>query len=792
MKILITLIVTQSISTIIGFTEFKEPQEVIALALELFGLAMLLLLSRMKYSELIQRILLICLATIIFVLMPNSQFKFYSGVYHIVLRHSQQKQLNRGLLLEWLVLLLVILIFGTSLEIEQICRSVFAGIAIMLMQCFKYQDQLQKEANKQQIMIQSKINYTMANNDGSNPRNIGERIVDPKVTSLFLDENYNVLDFQRSSAVYKLTDGDVQNLLQELHINKIDQKSKQLLPWKCNQISLKYFLDSVKNNAIPMVIQVIDYTHPKLENHIIKIIYQNDFEIQFYDVEEIDKYKKRNYVYAILKQLFNTMSHEFGTSLNYLLALSQVAIDKYNDVELQSYFQPIKATGLIMYHFVLDMIDFNALLGKKLELYFEKIDIVEILYEIKSIFSHSLEQKGLTINFDVFLNEKTIFTDRRRLKQILITLISNAQKFTFKGGIRLVVKSVEKYVQFEVIDTGIGLSTSELEILTDVLKTDYKNEQQISKNTAGFGLGSYLCNKIAMSLSNLKYEDGGGIRYSNNQGEIGTMVTFKILNEQLNYNFVSSQDNSSGIIKIGKNVIVDLKQSQIELSLSGLKKPLTKRFSTVMVPKVKSFHDDQHREHSYFKQPTKDCFQGMQMQYTKIDSDSVNEETNEEDYQKRLQIQNLKLRYYPSDILRELRQQSVGISEHYVLDCKCKTILIVDDEMINILGLQLMLKSLFFEADHAFNGLEAIKMLEQAHCMYSIIFMDINMPIMDGYVTTKAILNKYKAGSPKIIACTAFTDSQTRQGCYEVGMSHFINKPVDKTELQKLLCYLIN
>lgn len=40
--------------------------------------------------------------------------------------------------------------------------------------------------------------------------------------------------------------------------------------------------------------------------------------------------------------------------------------------------------------------------------------------------------------------------------------------------------------------------------------------------------------------------------------------------------------------------------------------------------------------------------------------------------------------------------------------------------------------------------------------------MDINMPIMDGYVTTKTILNKYKVGSPKIIACTAFTDSQTR------------------------------
>ncbi|CAD8104975.1 unnamed protein product [Paramecium primaurelia] len=796
MKILITLIVTQSISTIIGFVEFKEPQEVIALALELFGIAILLLLRRMNYSDLIQRLLLLCLATIIFLLMPNSQFKYFTGTYHIVIRIQLQKKLSRGLLLEWLVLLLVILIFGTSPQIHEIFRSVFAGIAIMLMEFFLYQDQLLNEANKPQIMMQSKINYTIVNNDGSNPRNIGDRIVDPKVTSLFLDDQYNVQEFSKQSVIYQLIEGDVQDLLQGLHINKIDSKSKQLLPSKCNQISLKYFLDQVKNNAIPMVIQIIDYTHPKIDNHIIKIIYQNDFEIQFYDIEERDKYQKRSYIYAILKQLFNTMSHEFGTSLNYLLALSQVAIDKYNDQELQSYFQPIKATGMIMYHFVLDMIDFNAFLGKKLELQFEKLDIIEVLDEVKSIFSHSLQQKGLTMSYDVFLYEKTIFTDRRRLKQILITLISNAQKFTFKGGIKLLVKSTEqnKYIQFEIIDTGVGLTTTELETLTDILKTDYKNEQKISKNTAGFGLGSYLCNKIAMSLANLKYEEGGGIKYSNNQEEKGTKVTFKIINEQLNINYtlVASQDNSSGILKIGKNVIVDLKQSQIELSLSGLKKPLTKRFSTVMVPKVKSFHEDQNRDHQYFKQPTKDCFQGMQMQYTKIDSDSVNEETNEEDYQKRLQIQNVKFNYGPSDIIRELRQQSVGVSEPYVLDCKCKTILIVDDEMINILGLELMLKSLNLEADHAFNGLEAIKKLEQAHCLYSIIFMDINMPIMDGYVTTKAILNKYKAGSPKIIACTAFTDSQTRQGCYEVGMSHFINKPVNKIDLQKLLCYLIN
>jgi hypothetical protein len=65
--------------------------------------------------------------------------------------------------------------------------------------------------------------------------------------------------------------------------------------------------------------------------------------------------------------LFSTLSHEFGTSLNYLLAIAQVAIEKYNNEMLQ-YFQPIRSMGMIMHHFILDMVDYNDILGKKLEL----------------------------------------------------------------------------------------------------------------------------------------------------------------------------------------------------------------------------------------------------------------------------------------------------------------------------------------------------------------------------------------------------------------------------------------
>ncbi|CAD8207334.1 unnamed protein product [Paramecium octaurelia] len=795
MKIFISLITTQTISTIIAFTEFEEPKEIIALALELTGIVALFLLNKFNIPEVLQRAILLGQAILIFVLMPNSQYKYFTGAYHIIVRLKAYTQVSRLLMLEWSVLLLIIFIFGTEIEIHQIFRSIFAFLGLLIIQGFELQAWFEKYQKKPEIMIHSKILYTGYD---SNPRSLTERITDPNFSILYLDDQFNAIGSEKSSSIINNLENGLKSILHDLIVYKIDSQSKSTLQWKSSGCSLQDLLDQVRANRIPMIIRILDYSHPQLNSHFIKIIYQREFQIQFLELEERDRYQKQKYVFAILKQLLSTMSHEFGTSLNYLLAIAQVAIEKYSDSDLLSYFMPIKSMGLIMHNFVLDMVDYNNIKGKQLELQLEKIDISQLLEEVINIFFHTLQQKGLKITYEIFLAEKSILTDGRRLKQILVTLIQNAQKFTFSGGIKIIVKSIEqnKYVQFEISDTGIGMTKNEIDGLTEMLKYDYKKEKKISTNTAGFGLGSFLCNKIAMSLGNLKYEEGGGIRYYSSQEIKGTKVVFKIINEpfSLTYTLTAPQDNSSGIIKVGRNAVIDVKQSQVDFGLNAIKNPLTNKFSTIMVPKVNSFHDDHVIGHFMKRITTKDKLGSLfkiQMQHTKRDQDSINEETKEGDYQKRLQFQNIKLSTFPQQN-KSSKQSSYDEIDNVIVNCNCNQILIVDDEMINILGLQLMLKSFNLESDSSYNGQEALKKLEQAHCLYNFIFMDINMPIMDGFATTKAIIEKYKNDAPIIIACTAFTDSETKQYCYEIGMSHYISKPVNKNELQKLLCYLIN
>lgn len=71
---------------------------------------------------------------------------------------------------------------------------------------------------------------------------------------------------------------------------------------------------------------------------------------------------------------------------------------------------------------------------------------------------------------------------------------------------------------------------------------------------------------------------------------------------------------------------------------------------------------------------------------------------------------------------------------------------------------------------------------------YDLIFMDINMPIMDGFTATEKILAHDNQNL--IVACTAFTDVDTKTKCYCLGMKYFLNKPVTKIELAKLLNHL--
>jgi len=112
--------------------------------------------------------------------------------------------------------------------------------------------------------------------------------------------------------------------------------------------------------------------------------------------------------------------------------------------------------------------------------------------------------------------------------------------------------------------------------------------------------------------------------------------------------------------------------------------------------------------------------------------------------------------------------------------------LIVEDNLVNQKILLRFLSNLGVSADLANDGLEAVDVVKQK--AYDIIFMDIQMPRMDGISATKCILNECQLEKlPIVIAVTANTSSDIRKTCKEIGMKEFIPKPVSMKVLRNLL-----
>lgn len=113
------------------------------------------------------------------------------------------------------------------------------------------------------------------------------------------------------------------------------------------------------------------------------------------------------------------------------------------------------------------------------------------------------------------------------------------------------------------------------------------------------------------------------------------------------------------------------------------------------------------------------------------------------------------------------------------------TILVVEDNLINQKVTGLILQKLGYTFDIAENGQVALDMLEQKH--YTFIFMDIQMPVMNGYDATTQIIERYKEQRPFIIAMTANTFNEDKEKCLNLGMDDFIAKPVSEQEFIRVL-----
>ncbi|MEA5576734.1 response regulator [Anabaena sp. UHCC 0451] len=499
------------------------------------------------------------------------------------------------------------------------------------------------------------------------------------------------------------------------------------------------------------------------------------------------------------------MSHELRTPLNAILGFTQLMQgDKTLNAEQKENLDIIIASGEHLLSLINDVLEMSKIEAGKMTFNKTNFDLSVMLTSLQAMLQLKANEKGIKLHFDLAPNLPCcIRTDKGKLRQIILNLLSNSIKFTHQGTVTLKVESPSKNaLKFAVIDTGTGISPAELHHLFN----PFVQTESGRASHQGTGLGLVITHKFVQLMGgNIQAESTVGkgsifnftIRFRPvlSHAVSSSLSTPKIIAlapEQKHYKIMIADDietNRQLLVKLlqpigfevreakdGKEAITLWQEWHPHLIWMDMRMPELNGYAATKI--IRQLSQEQNKPVIIIAL-TASVFEEERAEIKAAGCDDM--------VRKPLQSQII------FDKIAEFLQVKYIYSDSEVKSAKPVNlasskvkILIAEDNLVNQKVAVRILEKLGQSADVVNNGKEAILALQKQS--YNLVFMDMQMPEMDGLEATRQICKQWTACErPVIIAMTASEEEKDKESCLQAGMNDFLTKPIRLEQLREML-----
>ena len=508
------------------------------------------------------------------------------------------------------------------------------------------------------------------------------------------------------------------------------------------------------------------------------------------------------------RDFLSRMSHEIRTPMNAIIGMSAIAFNYLDDKKRTAdCLSKITFSSKHLLMLLNDVLDMSKIENGKLNIRQELFDLKNLVTSLADINYGLATAKGLA--FEIVISgfkDELLLGDSMRVNQILLNLLSNAIKFTPKGGsvkleIRMLRSASDKiWLRFIVKDSGIGMKKEFLEHLYEPFE---QADNGIARKYGGTGLGMAITkNLVAIMDGTIEVEsqEGAGTTFMVDLPFGVSKVDKKTAAEMEEMRVLVVDDDNDTC----EHAVVLLKGMgvNVDWALNGFE----------AIEKVRSACEDDGRCYDVcfidWCMPELDGIETARRMRRYVGPDvliiiiSAYDWSGIEEQAKAAGVNAFIAKpFFASNLYNtlltvsrkpELGFSAVGNKETY--DFGGKKVLLVEDNELNMEIASELLKFVNLQVEHAENGKVAVDIFRNSkEKEYALIFMDIQMPLMNGYDAARCIRSSEHpaAGTIPIIAMTANAFNDDVQAAFDAGMNGHLAKPIDVEVLYKTIARYI-